>query len=372
MGKPLRSVLVSAGCFILGAAFMLVILAWAVERAGRIVLLQFANTHLSGLIGRSISCSDAGVSLWKRSLHFSGVRVKDPRFFSRDEMLVVDRITVELDIPGPRAAAVSPGRVTVEHPVLTLNADTWGSGTPRRTILERMPAVDLREARISRGELLLRIGTETLPVLTDAMFTADNSFLAGGADRPHVSLRVSGQIPSDRPGSVSLSLRIDEAGPAAEFSGEMHASNIPIAYFYNAFNPVSETTVVAGTLQVRSTIACTNGWLTMANVVTLERLLVRTEQKKLYGIPAEQVTGFFAANDVPFELTVSGPLNSLRFNVSSAASQVLRKALSDRIRDATTLQRVSDSLGRAIGDRLEADIEKLLYPKKRAGDAAER
>ncbi len=95
-------------------------------------------------------------------------------------------------------------------------------------------------------------------------------------------------------------------------------------------------------------------------MISLNKLRLEAEKDKIFGVPKEMASKFFETNDVTFTLPVSGDVSNLKIDFASAATQVMSKALQGKFGSESFTRRVSENLGKKIGDALNKIFSKLL------------
>lgn len=328
--KKFRFFLVILIAFLTGAILTSVAVVMTVQHLGNKYILNFVNNELPKIINRKVEIKNARISLLTGTLTLDNLRLYDMQVVSKNAALSADKLRIKVDITRILQNKFSVREIHIENGTLTADLQNGSS----------------------------------FCIFTKVNAFVENPFLAKSDKKLPLSIKVDAKIPSQKKGAVKVNLRFDSISPKLNFTGEFEVKNVSVPYFYSLLHPARDVAINDGTIDIKSTIHCADNWLTVSNVVSINKLDVRIAQKKVFGISTELITEFFKNNNVTFDLPVNGNVHSLRFDFSTAVTQIMMKALQDKLKDDSAVLKVSEKLGRKIGGKLGADLTKLLYPKR--------
>ncbi|OGS27970.1 MAG: hypothetical protein A2297_06095 [Elusimicrobia bacterium RIFOXYB2_FULL_48_7] len=361
--KLLKYLAVFSACMVLvlaGFYFM-------VSHYGEKMALSFVNNDLPRMLNKKVMASNVKISMVTGEIRLDNPGLLDLPVISKNVSVAADKMSIYLDLVQLLRKNIVVKNIVLVSPKIHVDlsdraiipagpaAKTSGSGG-------FFPEIQINNFQVKNGTLVLAlIEKNTYYLVEKVSFNIKNPFSSG---KLPVVMELEGKFESQENSLIKTNFTFGDCSTKMNFKGTLEIEGVQASSFYSLLNSKQETIVNSGTIDIRSTFHCADDWVTASNIVTLDKLDIITSEKKLFGIETEVVTGFFKSNDVSFDLPVIGNIHSLKFGFSTAATQVLMKALQERLKDEDFRNKIADKMGRKIGGKLEESMAELFYNKK--------
>ncbi|MBN1384427.1 MAG: hypothetical protein JW983_06080 [Elusimicrobia bacterium] len=358
-----KTVFVILSTFLLSVVLFLVLIVFAIQKLSNKYILKVVNNELPKILKKEVSVKDAHISVLSLTLRLKGFYLQDTGAGVKDVMLNVNEIRIKANI-----VKVLKGTFSIKEILFTKPKINIACLSKVKDIVT-VPANSEYLSGIDIESIIVEDGILTTNLLDDKAFIplGDISASISSIKKLPLEMKIVGVLPAKRKGALDLELKF-QSFKKLNFEGKFKLKNIYTPYFNSLLGAENDIKINGGEVDVKSNIHCSDDWLTVSNIISIDKLDLEVSQKKLYGIKSELITEFFRKNNVTFDLPISGNIRSLRFDFSTAATQIMLKALQEILEDPDDVTKYSEKLGRKIGSKMGKDLTKLLYPRSRVED----
>lgn len=369
-----KTVLVILSTFLLSVVLFLVLIVFAIQKLSNRYILNIVNSELPKILKKEVSVKGARISLLNFTLKLKDFYLQDIETGLVGTMVSVDEIKIKVNV-----IKVLKGTLSIEEILFTkprINVKYLGKiksivavpvypHTNRTTIgvgvySKYLSGIDVQSIVVKNGLLTADLSDENAFVPLNDIDASISSI-----KKSTLNIKISGVLPAKKKGIAELELKFRSFSEKLNFEGKFRLKNIHIPYFNSLLGVENDVKINDGEVDVKSNIHCSDDWLTVSSIISIDKLDVGVSQKKLYGIKSELITEFFKNNNVTFDLPVSGNIRSLRFDFSAAVTQIMLKALQGILEDKADVLKYSEKFGRKIGGKIGEDLTKLFYPEQK-------